>query len=143
MEATTGGLHAAELESVSRCWEAFSTVSDKEATVIRMQYLSWGQSDRLHLSGSFPQVWERFEREVGNGQKPDVPIPSLAYSVNKAPPPEAFADIWVSISKYKNEMKRFLDFHSKSEVSKQAQGKQTRSRRRAQHRGKLSHHWKP
>lgn len=63
---------------MSRCWEAFSTVSDKEATVIRMQYLSWGQSDRLHLSGSFPQVWERFEREVGNGQEPDVPIPSLA-----------------------------------------------------------------
>lgn len=44
-----------------------SAVSDKEATVIRMQYLSWGQSDRLHLSGSFPQVWERDEREVGNG----------------------------------------------------------------------------
>lgn len=81
---------------------------------------------------------------TGAGARCSNPFTRCSVKNKAHPPQEAFADIWVSISKYKNEMKGFLDFLSKPKVSKRTQGKQT-NKQQAQDTVQrvLSHLWKP
>lgn len=76
METTVDGLCAAELVTEKMLGKQ-SCLTQK--LLSPGCHILSGDSDSLHLGNSFPQAWERDEREVGSqGQQPDVAILSLA-----------------------------------------------------------------